>query len=372
MMSPDPEDVALLHKEISGRHKFPQACAKALQRMKQADTNTTGRIFLDHGGVPAWGAYMLTKRRAECQSHVSGKGERQRLLARLERLPVEARQAAAVQLAAAIEPDKARIEHLIQTACENAKRAPRRRRGQAEEAHESADSDSGLQDLQECRDTPTPPRLPSPLPSSNEPLHQVARSQHENISRQPMSQPPRQDDLPLSSDDQHIFVNASIAACNRLFPGYFARSIKRNTKPNSASVAAISMTFPADDNWKAFLSIKVMPNKVEYIAWELFGVRLENEAGFRYACIGAAQVVPTPSLGLQCCRVGVIPLLFGEELANAIRANPVYQQERLREDDCTTCVGMVVPVAADECAKICVSLHLREGTKLKEMMFPSV
>lgn len=381
MMSLCPEDIALLHEAIKGRQKIPRAYTKALQQMNEADTNTTGRIFLEHGGVSAWTAYILTKRAAECKGHVSGRGKRQRLLARLEELPVKARQASAVQLATAMEPDKERIEQVMQKACESVSRISRRRRqrhattsvNDAEEAGASEDGTSS-DDLLECHNTPSRP--PSPLSNSNKP---VSEASHHDISQPPHDdtlhpfhhgEPQSLCSLSTEKNDEHIFVNASITACNRLFPEYLARAIKRDPMSNGTLVAAVSMTFPRDHNKKAFLSIEVMPNKIERIAWELFGVHLENEAGFRYACVGAARVVPTPSFGFQCCRVGPIALMFGADLAGAICANPAYQQERLREDDYTNCVGMVVPAIVDECAQICISLHVKEGAKLRDILFP--
>lgn len=104
-------------------------------------------------------------------------------------------------------------------------------------------------------------------------------------------------------------------------------------------------------------------------------VRLENEAGIRYACIGAAKVVPAPGFRLQCCRISAIPsIMFSEDIANAIYTNPTHQQERLREDGRISSVGMDLSMgaeSADDGARICVSLHLGEGTKLNDMLFPS-
>lgn len=374
-MSLQPDDISLLHEAIKDRQKFPRSCAKALQRVESADVNTTERIFLDHGGVPAWAAYMLTKRRAESIGHVSGKGELQRLLGRLEELPLAERRASAVQLAAAVE-DKARIEQVIQTACQNAKRAPRRRDRNSrsapadiEKVPEINDNNAAVQNHVDSCDTLVASRPPSTLASSRDSYPGGSRSHHDGVLSQPAGQM-----SPLGSpgeDDEHTFVDASIAACNRLFPEYLARSIKRTPRTDSAASAAVSITFSADDDSRALLSIEVVPSKTEHIAWELFGVRLENQAGFRYARVGSARVAPRPDFDLQCCRIDSIAAMFGGYLADAICANPAYQQERLSEDDCTDCVEMVVPVASDECAKISISLHLREGTKLRDELFPS-
>lgn len=133
----------------------------------------------------------------------------------------------------------------------------------------------------------------------------------------------------------------------------------------------MSTTFQLDRESRAFLSIEVTPQKIEHLAWELFAARLENEAGIRYACFGGSKIVPTHHFGLQNCRISAIPCIFGADVANAIYANPTYQEERLGQDDRTSCVGMVVHMKADSCAKIYISLHLREGSQLKDTLFPT-
>jgi hypothetical protein len=167
-----------------------------------------------------------------------------------------------------------------------------------------------------------------------------------------------------------MFGDASITACNHMFPMYFAGAIQRNSKLGGISVAAVSMKFPGIES-KVFLTVHVTPNKVEHIAWKLFQVRLEHEGGSRYIYTEPARVVPAPQFGLRCCCIQAIPDIFGEYLAGAIYNNPKYQQERLEEYNYTKSISMLVPSAADKCAQIFVSLHPREGMMVKEKLFPS-
>ncbi|KAH8763810.1 hypothetical protein F5883DRAFT_359328, partial [Diaporthe sp. PMI_573] len=120
---------------------------------------------------------------------------------------------------------------------------------------------------------------------------------------------------------------------------------------------------------RALLSIQVTSNKIEHIAWELFRVRLKDEAGFRFACAGLARVFPGPNFSLRYCHLEPILHMFGEHMEAAISANPVYQQERLRHDNYTTCIMMNVPIAVDNCATILISLHRREGAHVKDLLF---
>ncbi|KAL2273113.1 hypothetical protein FJTKL_04924 [Diaporthe vaccinii] len=363
----DTEQVTLLRQAIKGRSRTPPA----LRKDCAADTNTTERIFLDHGGVIAWAAYVVTKWAVIGRSHSSYKAKQKHLLALLDNQSVEDRQASAAQLAAAMEPEKAQIEEWIKAARKRETTRCRRRLKTSSIGAEAdkSEGDSGQRDPHECRNTPTS-CIPSPPPTSNEPTHHtsdsISHSQHDNISHPSQQNVSHPCDRSLSSDD-HIFVNASITACNRLFPEDLARAI---SKVDRTSVAAVSITFPHKSDSNALLSIDVTPDKIPDLAWELFSMRLESEDGFWYAGM-VAQVVPTPNLGLRHCRIQPITLIFGDFLASAICANPEYQRERLKDNGCTNCISMIVPLAADDCAKICISLHPREGTQVKEILFQS-
>lgn len=363
-MSLTPDEIALFRETTDSRQKWPRECTKAYDRMLQTETQTTGRIFFDHGGLAAWTAYALAKRSAEGSGHASNKGKRKRLLVRLEGLPVKDRQAAAVQLAAALEPDRARVEQLVLAACQWTKNSGRKRRHSTASADlDETEIHQGNMDVDHGPGVPSP-RQPIPLSSSEVIL---PRLQQDGLQQDEAL--PKQDTSELSEevfDHKHIFVNASVTACNRFFPEFLAGAIKQNPKPDRTSVAAVSITFPRGDDERAFFSIEVMPHKVEHIAWELFRAQFESVAGLRYLYLGRTRVVPTQSVVLQCCRVRAIHSMFGTDLAAAICASPLYEEERLEENDCTNCISMVVPTTG--CANICISLHLREGSKLKDML----
>lgn len=367
-MSLTPDEVALFRETTDSRQKWPRECTKAYDRMLQTETQTTGRIFFDHGGLAAWTAYALTKRSAEGSGHAPNKGKRKRLLVRLEGLPVKDRQAAAVQLAAALEPDRARVEQLVLAACQWTKNSGRKRRHSTASADEM-EIHQGNIDVEHLPGVPSP-RQPTPLSFSEVAfprLQQDVLQQDEALQKPDISQ--------LSEEGfphKHIFVNASVTACNRFFPEFLAGAIRRNPKPDRTSVAAVSITFPHGDmdSKKAFFSIEVMPNKIQHIAWQLFRAHIETEGGLRYLYLGRTRVVFNQSIGLQCCRVGAIPSMFGTGLAAALYANPAHEEERLQEADCTNCISMIVPTTG--CASICISLHPREGSNLKDILFPVI
>jgi hypothetical protein len=95
------------------------------------------------------------------------------------------------------------------------------------------------------------------------------------------------------------------------------------------SVAAVSITFDPG-YWLAYLDIKVIPDEIQRIARELFGVDLlvEEENGSWQVYTGSARMVPIPYLVLQRCSIQPILDFFGTDLADSIHANPMFQEER--------------------------------------------
>ncbi|KUI52504.1 hypothetical protein VP1G_10385 [Cytospora mali] len=116
VMSDGTGDIDLLLEAVKSRPKFPRACTEAQDRVNEGDHDTTEKIFFENGGVSVWLAYTITKRAAESTAHTSGKGKQQRLLNRIEAQTVESRRAFASQVAAAIEPERDRIESIVKIA----------------------------------------------------------------------------------------------------------------------------------------------------------------------------------------------------------------------------------------------------------------
>lgn len=382
-MSLSTEQVALFEEAIAARRQFPAVLKRTFKQAQVADINTTERILVNDGGIAACLAYLIFK--YEKDSHMRGRTTRKELVRYLDELPIEARRSSAVQLRATMKPHEARMVRWARQpprATAKQSRCLRSRTSSSEKAH--AEGDTGLRDPHEYRNTPTV-SLPSSTTRSDQPIHQgsghaVSPPQHGDISQSSQqdvvnlrdhsdSQP--QPSSSSANNDEHTIVNASIIACNQLFPEYLAGAIRRNSKKDCTSVAAVSITFPHGNNDKVFLSIEVMPNKIEHIAWELFATRLENDGKTRYACMGSTKFVAKPSFALHCCRIASISRMFGQQLEKSIYANPAFKEERLNEDNCTRCIWMVVPLATVEYAKINIVLHPREGTTVKDFLFPS-
>lgn len=268
----DATQITLLRMAIRTRSRVPHQCTKALEQASKAKIKTTESIFFEHGGLVACAAYILTKyesRRAEGKNKVG----RVRLLDLLEKLPVKARQSAALQLEAAMEPDKDKITRVVEKAFNS--------NGYAQYLHrrsttpsEEAQKDASLRKPNECRNTVTPSstRLISSEPAHQASDHSVSHSRHDDIPQSPWQDAPHlYNHIPLLSsssanNDKRKFTIASIAACNDVFPDHLVEAITRSSEQGHTS-ANVTIQFAHGNDWKALLSIQVMLNKIEDIAF---------------------------------------------------------------------------------------------------------
>jgi len=65
--------------------------------------------------------------------------------------------------------------------------------------------------------------------------------------------------------------------------------------------ADITMTFPIDHAGRigCLISLSILPNKIQQVAWDLLGTRLETDGTLRYALQGNGVIIhPNPELRL--------------------------------------------------------------------------
>lgn len=358
---PDPEDIRLLLEAVRGRQKLPRSLPKALRTIKEVNHETTERIFFACGGPSTWAAYVLTKRSADNTGHVSGKGKRQRLISRLEEQPVEVRRALARRLTTALEPERARIERLLETTTYHARR---NRQGPS-----SIESSPAADDHADALDAPT---LVMPTRASD-------------LQLGPASPPFRADLLPSASQTMdlrntaqyfsepgHALAHAVVSKCTRLFPPYFGGAIRRYPHPDNADViaAAVSITLPRPGWTGCLMRIEVIGSKIDHIAQELFGIHLEAEDGYRYIYLPAgSRAAPDPRLVLRDCRLDALHRFFGARIADAIRTTPTCQRDIKEGRDHTSCVSMVVPSAVDDTGEIYALLCQNDAALLRDELY---
>jgi hypothetical protein len=134
------------------------------------------------------------------------------------------------------------------------------------------------------------------------------------------------------------------------------------------------MTFPNapfTDKFGCQMALEVTDDKVQHLAWELFGVRLETRAGLRYICFAdsSSKILPNPKFTLQGCPRNIISSTFGLEMTNAITTSPIYQDDARQCREGTDCVSMVISHQAQDAAVIYVSLGLWEGARIKKKLY---
>jgi hypothetical protein len=115
-MSALSEDVEILVDTIKNCQKFHRPCIKVYNRLGEATSDITKRIFFDIGGVSTWAAYILTKRASESTGYILGRFKWRQLLARIEASTSDACKELATRLMAAIKPDCKWVERLVRVA----------------------------------------------------------------------------------------------------------------------------------------------------------------------------------------------------------------------------------------------------------------
>ncbi|KAG6361198.1 hypothetical protein INS49_009422 [Diaporthe citri] len=357
---PDPEDIRLLVDAIKNRKRFPRSLCGALRAAKEASHETIGRIFFDCGGPSTWASYFLVSESTKKSGHVSGRGRKQRLIAKMENQSVEDRRALARHLTIALEPSRAQIERDLETAIH-----PARRSGQRQFSIESFPT------ARYHADSPDTPTLGSPARASD--VQPIAASPR---FRGDLSPAPQAMDLrnmaQYFSEPGQALVQAVIPECTRLFPSYLAGSIRRYPLPDNADVitAAVSIMLPRPGWPGCPMRIEVVGSKVDHIAQELFDVHLEAEGGCRYIYLpGGSTVAPDPHLVLRHCRLDRLHRFFGARVADAIRTTPTFQMDIKEGRDHTVCVSMVIPSAVDDTGEIYALLCQSDTALLRESLY---
>jgi len=176
------------------------------------------------------------------------------------------------------------------------------------------------------------------------------------------------------ADNEQVLLNTSLEIATNLFPQDLSDAIKRLPDPGDEQnlTAAISMAFPKTqyaDRIGCQMTIEITENKVEWIAWELFNVRLETMEGLRYKREpGGTLVLPSVNFIIRGCLLKAIFPIFGVEVGRGVQASPMSQDNvRSRLHRCHA-VSMVVPHQSRDGAKLDLYLGLLEGANIRKKL----
>ncbi|CAN8096742.1 unnamed protein product [Discula destructiva] len=331
--------VALLLETVKTRQKIPRECVDALEDIGRASDSSTERIFYDHGGLAAWAAYSITKKVAMGSGHIAGRKKRRELVERMEAETAARRKSLAIEVAAAIDTDRERLEDIINTA-----------RLHRQSTLPKDDSDTGI----------------------------TLGSEREAHSESTIAA--EESDAPDNvSPDTHHLAGASTAGCRHVFSRYLVGALKKAVDGERANgerangellprVAAVNLALR--DYSESEMRLEIMDNKVECIARELFDAHLVTANGTRYLCLtGSTRVVPNPSMVLAGCRPPTLSRIFGQRIADALMSTTVYRRDFEEGRERTDCVTMEIFQAANATALLRIPLPADDAWSIKDELY---
>ena len=219
-------------------------------------------------------------------------------------------------------------------------------------------------------DAPSPPSRESCGPSPTTGVESVAGP---SPAQGRLRAIPSTNTCGLVFEDQDRLAHASLEETTRLIPLPLCDAIKRLPDPDDETnfVASVSMLFPSETSEHSCqMEIEILENKIDHLAWDLFGVKMEVTAGFRYLCgPGGTKILPNPKFAIRGCRHDVISKEFGPEIAKAVTRSPAYMEEVKQCRGRTECVWMVVSQNAEDSAQLCLSMDLTEGTLIRRKLY---
>lgn len=348
------------------RQRGPNGLHNALRHAETAPGDSTERIFLSVGFKP-WLVYFLSN--PSRGGHFRGQSARSRAFRQLDRLPISARRQVARKLSESESCDSARRGiRSLEAKCSKPMSIPLPRT--------AAEPTCGTGERRATQSSPpssrihTPSPTPSELPSGGtSPLEPdpLQHGEHLPVASDATSQ--TCDPIRPSEKTQVLFY-ASPRAVSQLFPVHLGSAIQQ-LQHDKTWVANIQIVLPGNPQTpvNCCLQLAICSNKIEHLARDLFGVRVEvAKIGRCLVLSGGVTVVPAPELCLRGCRDDTLLGVFGPEVTEAIMASRYYEEERAHGCLLTECVTMYIPLDYDERAMLTVNLGLREGIYLSRKL----
>lgn len=177
----------------------------------------------------------------------------------------------------------------------------------------------------------------------------------------PPSYPPEQ----ATSTTLHSLSNPNYARLASLVPSYLHGAVKSHDKK-----AEVSLSFPPSGNCSICLSI--LPNKVQYLALQMFGRHVETMGSMRYFLEeNGSKSIPEPRQRLVGISTDVnLFKYFGSMLCEGIQASTVRTEEISNGLlNLTECVAMVISNDAAECAYLYITVATYVGIDVYTQLF---
>lgn len=177
----------------------------------------------------------------------------------------------------------------------------------------------------------------------------------------------------VPNDSRFIITDPPAFRLSTVFPPLLAEAIKKQHLRSGWS-AAITMSFldylRYDKRLGSMMSLEVMSDKADYLAWPLFGTHIASVNEHRYLVMPTGiKIMVSAEATLRGCRREAILEVFGEEIDKAVKASPAYKQEAEQGNPLTECVTMIVSNRASDGAVINLILEETWGVKLKDDLY---
>ncbi|CAN9208220.1 unnamed protein product [Alternaria alternata] len=173
---------------------------------------------------------------------------------------------------------------------------------------------------------------------------------------------------PARLGGQQTVSNPSARRLAGIFPQYACGAIR-----NSGDTASVTMAFPAQlsgPKVECLMSLSILPNKVQYLATELFGVHVESDAGLWYLILeNGVRVLPQNEVVLQGGKEKAIEKLLGSEPSLALKKSPLRKDEVRQGKLATNCVTLRLPSNCEYDGILNLNLGLDEAFRLKDALF---
>jgi len=334
------------------RKKKPYGFDRAYGRVRALPRDDPERIFYDKG-FETWLAFFLAQNSSK---HHRGQAAECEAVSKVGQLTTELQEKVA---------DKVRETevHASILGAKNLLLKPPRRGGGSGVVENSSDERRITSPSNQMHLSPTTglPPLQQIQTSTNTGSHRVAATEASAQSTTLMQD--SNQTATTASPRQQTVSDPPSSGLITVFPPYTCGAIRKH-----GDRAAITMAFPYTFGMVC-MSLRILPNKIQHFAKELFGVHVEIENGFRVVILeNGVTLVPEQTL-IQGAQDGSIDVLLGSDVREGVSASPARKEEIQQASLSTRCVTMIITSDPGEDGILNINIGEPEAYHIKNKLF---
>jgi hypothetical protein len=171
-----------------------------------------------------------------------------------------------------------------------------------------------------------------------------------------------------SSEQEQTLTSAKIDGTVVVFPQWVVRAIRK--EHYRAAIIMVFPSYPQNGTIMCLMSLTILADKTERLAFGLFGVHLETEGALQCAVYDSGvRMVPRPKIGLQGATDHAILTYLGPEIHLAIEASPIRMEEKRHGILTTNYVTLVITSDPTAGSMLNLNLGLEEAYQLKKKLY---